>query len=653
MSAEPYVITVTDNVDKGVAKELGKIAAAARSAFADVEALKAALKATGRGEFQATAREAKVLDAALEQLVNTNKQLTSALDRNTGAMDRVGKKSETAAKGVEKVGKAAKATSGTMAGLTTLAGRLGTALGVTFGVGSIINAVEAYDELRSTLDAVTKSQAEYDRVLASTDSLATKTGFGVERLGENYGILRQRLNRVNDAGKLAEGALSALAYAVQASGKSFKEQQSALDKFVQGFSSGKVQTEEFQNLLARFPLLAQGLTQSLGSDWAARLKAGLISTSDLMRALSKNTENFRKVAEAAPGSIAQSWAVLQASWASFINQTNEATSATRYLASAITLVANNLNTVVPILGTFIALWATGTLRYVPTLIGLTVQGIALLSRTLVLATASAWRLIAPLTAMAVANPFTLMVIGATALGFILGSLFFGFDRIKEALTSSFSAAKSFVGELLGIDVANADVLQLAAATGQTDTELNKGAGSAVELKDATKAVGTEGSKAMTDTGRSVQKLSGDLESATADAKALTAALNASAAAARSLASALKDANAAKGSSSSGKAFGGSFDAGRPNVPRFANGGSFQVGGQGGVDRNLVSFMASANERVTVETAAQQRRSDKQASTVSNTYNVNITIPGADADSFRRSQGQIASDLASAVFSGLR
>ena len=39
---------------------------------------------------------------------------------------------------------------------------------------------------------------------------------------------------------------------------------------------------------------------------------------------------------------------------------------------------------------------------------------------------------------------------------------------------------------------------------------------------------------------------------------------------------------------------------------FANGGSFLVGGQGGTDSQFVGFRASPNERVTIETPAQQR-----------------------------------------------
>lgn len=42
-----------------------------------------------------------------------------------------------------------------------------------------------------------------------------------------------------------------------------------------------------------------------------------------------------------------------------------------------------------------------------------------------------------------------------------------------------------------------------------------------------------------------------------------------------------------------------------NLPGFANGGSFQVGGSGGIDSQLVAFKASPNERVTITKPGQE------------------------------------------------
>lgn len=58
---------------------------------------------------------------------------------------------------------------------------------------------------------------------------------------------------------------------------------------------------------------------------------------------------------------------------------------------------------------------------------------------------------------------------------------------------------------------------------------------------------------------------------------------------------------------------------------FATGGSFQVGGSGGTDSQLVAFKASPNERVTIETPEQQRQGRGAFS-----QTINIDARGADA-----------------------
>ncbi len=50
----------------------------------------------------------------------------------------------------------------------------------------------------------------------------------------------------------------------------------------------------------------------------------------------------------------------------------------------------------------------------------------------------------------------------------------------------------------------------------------------------------------------------------------------------------------------------------PGGPAFAGGGQFRVGGSGGTDSQRVSFRASPNERVTIETPKQQRQNDAAA-----------------------------------------
>lgn len=83
---------------------------------------------------------------------------------------------------------------------------------------------------------------------------------------------------------------------------------------------------------------------------------------------------------------------------------------------------------------------------------------------------------------------------------------------------------------------------------------------------------------------------------------------------------------------------------------FASGGSFKVGGVGGVDSQLVKFMASPDERVTVETPSQQRANGKGGDT---SIHVAMTVNATDADSFKSNQKQLSMALQSQLTRALR
>jgi hypothetical protein len=72
--------------------------------------------------------------------------------------------------------------------------------------------------------------------------------------------------------------------------------------------------------------------------------------------------------------------------------------------------------------------------------------------------------------------------------------------------------------------------------------------------------------------------------------------------------------------------------------QFQSGGSFNVGGIGGPDSQLVAFKATPGERVQVG-----QPKDMGAGV---TFNFNVTTP--DANSFRRSQGQLIAEAATAL-----
>lgn len=95
----------------------------------------------------------------------------------------------------------------------------------------------------------------------------------------------------------------------------------------------------------------------------------------------------------------------------------------------------------------------------------------------------------------------------------------------------------------------------------------------------------------------------------------------------------------------GKVLGGLFGSGGGNVPGFASGGDFEVGGRGGIDRNVAVMRVSRGERVSIDPAGGGGRAAAAPVTV------NISTPNPAA--FDRSRGQVAATVARAVARGQR
>jgi hypothetical protein len=97
------------------------------------------------------------------------------------------------------------------------------------------------------------------------------------------------------------------------------------------------------------------------------------------------------------------------------------------------------------------------------------------------------------------------------------------------------------------------------------------------------------------------------------------------------------------SPSSSGSFGGS-NSSTPTDMAFATGGGFTVGGQGGTDSQMVKFLATPGERVTVETPSQAK-SRQGGGGNGAPIHVHMTVNATDANSFRLNETQITTRFA--------
>jgi len=88
--------------------------------------------------------------------------------------------------------------------------------------------------------------------------------------------------------------------------------------------------------------------------------------------------------------------------------------------------------------------------------------------------------------------------------------------------------------------------------------------------------------------------------------------------------------------------GGAFQ----GLPGFETGGSFTVGGQGGMDSQVVAFRATPGERVSISTPSQNAQGSRSGGTV-----INMTINTPNAQSFLQSKSQVQNAALQAIRAG--
>lgn len=670
---ETVKIEVSGKISGTIARNLRDIAKAALEADTNLDLLRQAINGFSSG-------------AAIKSAVNDTRTLRTEITRATqaqGAFDASNKSvaaslniANTAA---AKYGATLKTVNGAnvnlISGTNNLRSAFGGLAGMVGGVFAVRYYAQAQDALTGLQNKIRSLTPDFERQIDLERRLfdiANRTRTGIAAVTDGFVRYRKAMADASDTEVLR--FTETLNKLLTSAGRTTAEVNSVVIQLGQALTSGRLQGDEFRALSENLPREAlQAFADQLGVgvDELKKLGSEGLITTEVIRNAFAGLATFadEQFSRTLP-TIGQALEVLNNR---FIEFTRSSSAGAQMLASAIMFIGDNLNIIIPLVATFGALWAAVK-------VGLIVKEIVGLASTVLSLGAALVAANAPLVIAA----GLLLAIGAAALaasgkldefiswvrndlpsaiGGWLGQvgeaatatsgLSTAFDQVQASATTSsdaiqagFTQARHSMDQAhLGIGMVVEDYGSLETATQsatQTITEYGPAASEAFNQ-------GVSGADALTnalaDTEAQSNSVIDTLQSIISWAgQALSAVAGVVAAAANSVASFVDDFTGADGSAS--------FQIGdRPaKVAGYRNGGSFKVGGTGGIDRNLVSFGATRGERVDVSTPTQQRREanlEKMlAAALGGNRGVNVTfnVQTPDANSFRRSSGQIASDF---------
>jgi tape measure domain-containing protein len=227
-----------------------------------------------------------------------------------------------------------------------------TYLGVTnFGpmIKGVADTADEYKNLSARIRLVTGDGAAFDSALAGVQRVALQTNSALVSTADLF-------SRIYAAGKnlkmTSDQALSltqTINQAIQVSGASAESADAATVQLIQGLQSGVLRGDEFNSVMEQSPRLAKAMADGLGIT-TGKLRdmanAGGLTTQVVLQALQSQGRTIEAEYAKMPETIGRALTQLHNQWTVYVGQVDAGTGASANAAKAISLLANNLDSVV-------------------------------------------------------------------------------------------------------------------------------------------------------------------------------------------------------------------------------------------------------------------------------------------------------------------
>ena len=221
------------------------------------------------------------------------------------------------------------------------------ALGAALAVQKLIDYSDQLTAVEGRLRLVTNTTEQFNRVQSQLFDLAQRTRNSFTATVDLYA----KMAKATEGLALSEGLLLEVTESVNKtlviSGASAQAAQAALVQFGQGLSAGALRGEELNSILEQSPRLAQALADGLGKPVGALKalgEAGELTSERIVAALQNQREKIdREFSQLAP-TIGQAFTQLNNELLLFVGQGAKTSGAAGAIASAIGVLARNLDT---------------------------------------------------------------------------------------------------------------------------------------------------------------------------------------------------------------------------------------------------------------------------------------------------------------------
>ncbi|CAB4131774.1 Caudovirus, tape measure, N-terminal [uncultured Caudovirales phage] len=226
------------------------------------------------------------------------------------------------------------------------------------GLGALakeaIDLADTYSNIQGRLSLVTSGSAELASVTDKLFDSAQRARVGFEATTDLYSSLARSTKSLGTSQTDLLQVTETINKALIVSGASAATAEGALTQLGQGFASGTLRGDELNAVLEGTPRLAQAIADGMGVT-VGQLRAlgaeGKITGETVFNALKSQKDAIETEFAKMPTTVAQSFVQLRNEILKYVGETNSASGVTTVLAGGVSLLAKNLDIVVPIVAT--------------------------------------------------------------------------------------------------------------------------------------------------------------------------------------------------------------------------------------------------------------------------------------------------------------
>lgn len=310
----------------------------------------------------------------------------------------------------------------------------------------LVELADAATNINNRLRVATSSAQEFARAQQFVYDISMKTGTLVEANAQVYGRLIQSTKGLGFSTADLEKSMTSLTLAVRIGGATSQEARNAMIQFSQGLASGALRGDELRSVAEQLPMLAQIIGEKFGVSGGqliafSKAAGGTALNSKLIiEALTGALPKLEDTASKMSMTLGQGFENVHTALIKLFGDLNSSTGIFATFGQGLTLIANNLRTVIALVTALIILrfratlasWAEGAAAFARDLgamFSLIRQGQGVM---------------ASFNALFMLNPLTLWIAAIAAAGVALVALYEHFPVVKDAVDTLFGALGTIV-----------------------------------------------------------------------------------------------------------------------------------------------------------------------------------------------------------------